>query len=214
MKKGKLITLEGGEGAGKSTQAKLLCEWLEAQGIQAERTREPGGTPVAEAIRLILLEQHEESIPAAAELLLMFAARSAHVENRIKPALVSGRWVVCDRFVDASYAYQGAGRGLPIEAIQNLEQLVLGPLLPNLVLLLDLPAEVGLQRTTGRDVQDRFEQEELAFFAKVRQGYLERAKAQPRRMQIIDAAQSEADVQKQIQEVVQQQLLTTEQHGE
>jgi len=189
---GKFITIEGGEGVGKSTQIASLREWLASRGIEVILTREPGGTPRAEQIRKLLLEPTAEGMPAATELLLMFAARSTHIENLIRPALARGAWVVCDRFTDATYAYQGAGRGVDVAQIATLEQLVQGTLRPDLTLLLDAPVDVAQARARSRNaasgVTDRFEREQRDFFERVRQGYLGRARLQPERFAVIDAA--------------------------
>jgi dTMP kinase len=156
-------------------------------------TREPGGTPLAEAIRGLVLKDREESMPPMAELLLMFAARAVHLNNHIEPHLRAGRWVLCDRFTDATYAYQGFGRGLSLERIRDLESMVQGTRRPDLTLLLDVPVEVGLMRSRQRDAgltADRFERERQEFFERVRAGYLSRAGAEPERMAVIDAAAS------------------------
>lgn len=193
-KRGRFITLEGGEGVGKSTQLAVVRATLAAANLEAIATREPGGTPRAEKIRELLLERGEEPMPQVCELLLMFAARSAHLENLILPALKRGAWVVCDRFTDATYAYQGAGRGLPAGDIQILETLVQGVLRPDLTLLFDAPVEVALtrarqrNRSKGQAMGDRFESEQAAFFERVRAGYLARAAAEPARFVVIDAA--------------------------
>ncbi|HEY4368542.1 MAG TPA: dTMP kinase [Steroidobacteraceae bacterium] len=191
MATGKFITIEGGEGVGKSTQIAALREWLGADGREVVLTREPGGTPRAERIRELLLAPGEEPMPAIGELLLMFAARAIHIENVIRPALARGAWVVCDRFTDATYAYQGAGRGVDSSQIAILEQLVQADLRPDLTLLLDAPVELAMARARSRNhasgVTDRFEQEQREFFERVRQGYLSRAEQQPQRFAVIDA---------------------------
>jgi dTMP kinase len=195
---GKFITIEGGEGVGKSTQVPLLVEHLRACGRTVVSTREPGGTPRAERIREILLQPANEPMPRSCELLLMFAARASHLENLILPALQRGEWVVCDRFTDATYAYQGGGRGVEVRQIELLEHLVQGELRPDLTLLLDAPEALALSRARQRDVArgrpDRFEQEQLQFFQRVRQAYLERAQREPQRYVIIDATATSADV--------------------
>ncbi|GAB2782673.1 dTMP kinase [Halomonas shantousis] len=204
MTKGRFITLEGGEGVGKTTNADFICRWLEAQGIETARTREPGGTPRAEAIRQLLLDPDpEEPLSSDAELLLMFAARAQHLASRILPALARGAWVVCDRFTDATFAYQGGGRGVDMRHIATLESLVQKGLQPDLTLLLDMPVEVSRGRIDTRLAEqggqrDRFERERGAFFLAVREAYLERAHAAPERFAVIDAAQSLPDVQAQI----------------
>lgn len=190
MTRGRFITLEGIEGAGKSTVAQVVSEWLAAHGITARVTREPGGTPLAERVRNIVLERGAEAVSPRAETLLMFAARSIHVENLIRPALARGEWVICDRFTDASRAYQGYGRGMDLAWIEQLAGAVQGDLQPDCTLLLDLPVEVGLARARGRSgvAADRFEAEAAEFFERVRQGYLQIARAQPGRVRVIDAA--------------------------
>jgi len=189
MSRGRFITLEGIEGAGKSTVAQLASEWLAARGITARVTREPGGTPLAERVRKIVLESGSESVSARAETLLMFAARSIHVENLIRPALGRGEWVICDRFTDATRAYQGYGRGMDLAWIEQLAAAVHGDLQPDRTLLLDLPVEVGLSRARGRSgvAADRFEAEKSEFFERVRQGYLALARQEPERVRVIDA---------------------------
>ena len=192
---GRFITLEGGEGAGKSTAQAYLAEKLTAQGISVLQTREPGGTPLAEAIRRNLLSLDEEAPVEMAELLLVFAARAQHLTKVIEPALERGQWVLCDRFTDATYAYQGAGRGLSAALIGELEALVQGDRRPDTVILLDMPPQIGLARAKARGALDRFEQEGQAFFERVRQGYLERAAAFPDRYVVVDAAQEFSEVQ-------------------
>jgi dTMP kinase len=186
---GRFITLEGGEGAGKSTLARGLETALAARGIDVLCTREPGGTPLAERVRALVLERGEESIDLTAETLLMFAARSIHLANRIGPALAAGRWVLCDRFTDATYAYQGAGRGVPVALIDALAQAVQHGRWPDRTLLLDLPVETGLARARARGTDaDRFESERGAFFSRVREEYLRRARAEPQRFRVLDAS--------------------------
>jgi dTMP kinase len=188
---GKFITVEGSEGVGKSTQVPRLVEYLRACGHAVVSTREPGGTPRAERIRELLLTPSSEAMPASCELLLMFAARATHLETLILPALQRGEWVVCDRFTDATYAYQGGGRGLNAQHIELLERLVQGELRPDLTLLLDAPEAVALARAQQRDVArgctDRFEHEHTEFFQRVRNTYLERARREPERFATIDA---------------------------
>ncbi len=211
MKRGKFITIEGGEGVGKSTQIGALRDWLSELGLEVILTREPGGTPRAEKIRTLLLETSEETMPPSCELLLMFAARSTHIANVIEPALARGVWVVCDRFTDATYAYQGGGRGFDRELIKILEQAVLGPLRPDLTILLDAPVEVGTARARSRNetrgATDRFELEQQAFFQRVRAAYLERANAEPERIAIIDAAGSLESVASAIRAIVETRAL-------
>ncbi len=191
----RFITVEGIEGVGKSTHMAFIQQWLEARGVKVETSREPGGTPLAEQIRDLLLSPRTENMPEMAELLMMFAARSVHLENRIRPALEQGRWLLCDRFTDATFAYQGAGRGMNTDRIAELEESVQGDLRPHLTLLLDAPVEVGLGRARARGEADRFEQEAVEFFRRVRQGYLARAKADPGRVRIVNASGSLEQVQ-------------------
>ncbi len=195
MDRGKFITIEGIEGVGKSTNIEFLSSLIENKGLTVVRTREPGGTPIAERIRGLLLEHGEETMTDIAELLLFFAARSLHIHNAIKPALHAGQWVVCDRFTDASRAYQGNGRGLNQDTINTLADWVQEDLQPDLTILLDAPAEIGLDRAGRRGAADRLEIEKTEFFARVRDGYLALAKSEPERFAIIDASQSLANVQ-------------------
>lgn len=192
---GLFITLEGPEGAGKSTNREYLAEHLRAHGLDVVLTREPGGTPLAERIRELLLAPSDEKMDADTELLLVFAARAQHLAEVIRPALARGAIILCDRFTDATYAYQGGGRGLSVERIATLERFVQGDLRPDLTLVFDLPVEVGLSRAAARGRLDRFEQEGQAFFQAVRQAYLARAAADPARYQLVDAAQPLAQVQ-------------------
>lgn len=199
---GLFITLEGPEGAGKSTNRDYLAELLGATGREVVLTREPGGTPLAERIREILLAPAAEPMAVDTELLLMFAARAQHLAQVIRPALARGALVLCDRFVDATYAYQGSGRGVPVERIATLEAFVLGDLQPDLTLVFDLPVEIGLARAARRGALDRFEQEQRAFFEAVRQTYLDRAQAVPARYRLIDASRSLAEVQADLRALV------------
>jgi dTMP kinase len=192
---GLFITLEGPEGAGKSTNREYLAERLRASGLDVVLTREPGGTPLAERIRELLLAPSDETMCVDTELLLMFAARAQHLAQVIRPALARGAVVLCDRFTDATYAYQGGGRGLSHERIAQLETFVQGDLRPDLTLVFDLPVEIGLARASARGRLDRFEQEGRAFFEAVRSAYLARAAAAPSRYRVIDAGQSLAQVQ-------------------
>lgn len=185
--RGRFITLEGIEGAGKSTQVAVVCDLLAEQGYDLVQTREPGGTEIAERIRTLLLDPSHQGMSAEAELLLLFAARAEHLARIIRPALATGRWVVCDRFTDATYAYQGGGRGLDVARIGCLEDLVQGSLRPDLTLLLDLPVAVGLARTRGRAALDRIETESGDFFDRVREHYRQRARQEPARIRLIDA---------------------------
>ena len=203
---GLFITLEGPEGAGKSTNREYLAECLRARGIQVLLTREPGGTPLAERIRELLLAPAEEAMCADTELLLMFAARAQHLDTVIRPALRKGMVVLCDRFTDATYAYQGGGRGLSFERIGTLEDFVQGPLRPDLTLVFDLPVEVGLSRAAARGRLDRFEQEGRAFFEAVRKTYLQRAAAEPSRYRVIDAGQTLAEVQQALDQLLPEVL--------
>lgn len=193
---GLFVTLEGPEGAGKSTNRDYLALRLQALGLEVVLTREPGGTSLGEGVRELLLAPCDEPMAADAELLLVFAARAQHLAHVIRPALQRGAVVLCDRFTDATYAYQGGGRGLPAARIAQLECFVQGELRPDMTLLFDLPVDVGLARAAARGRLDRFEQEATAFFQAVRDVYLERARATPDRYRIIDAAQSLEDVQR------------------
>tara|TARA_Y100001951_G_scaffold22714_2_gene17637 strand:+ start:3313 stop:3945 length:633 start_codon:yes stop_codon:yes gene_type:complete len=192
---GLFITLEGPEGAGKSTNREYLAERLREQGVDVLLTREPGGTPLAERIRELLLAPSDEPMAADTELLLVFAARAQHLQQVIRPALARGSVVLCDRFTDATYAYQGGGRGLSTARIAQLEQFVQGELRPDLTLIFDLPVEVGLARAAARGRLDRFEQEQRSFFESVRHAYLARAEQSPQRYRVLDAGQSLAQVQ-------------------
>ncbi|MBM5457690.1 dTMP kinase [Pseudomonas sp. P66] len=203
---GLFITLEGPEGAGKSTNREYLAEHLRAQGLDVVLTREPGGTPLAERIRELLLAPSDEKMDADTELLLVFAARAQHLAEVIRPALARGAIVLCDRFTDATYAYQGGGRGLSLERIATLENFVQGALRPDLTLVFDLPVEIGLSRAAARGRLDRFEQEGQAFFEAVRQAYLARAKATPQQYKLIDAAQSLVQVQQALDALMPQIL--------
>lgn len=201
--RGRFITLEGGEGVGKSTNLTFVVGWLRDQGIEVVETREPGGTPRAETIRQLLLADGDEPLDSDAELLLVFAARAQHLAARIRPALERGAWVVSDRFTDATFAYQGGGRGIDAERIAWLERLVQRGLTPDLTLLLDMPLEAAERRLADRldrrgEVRDRFEQERRDFFERVRDAYLARAAADPQRMVLIDASGSLDEVQARI----------------
>ncbi|MCM2310632.1 MAG: dTMP kinase [Steroidobacteraceae bacterium] len=207
--RGRFITFEGGEGAGKSTQIARAAEWLRTQGVEVVLTREPGGTPRAERLRAILLERDVEPMPQSCELLLMFAARATHLDNLVRPAMTRGAWVLCDRYTDATYAYQGGGRGLPRAQIDALVGIVHPDQWPDLTLLLDLPVAVGLERASHRngvDGPDRFETEQQAFFERVRATYLERARAEPGRFHVIDASRAIDDVAHGIQAALGQLL--------
>ncbi len=195
---GLFITLEGPEGAGKSTNREYLAERLRNAGIDVVLTREPGGTPLAERIRELLLAPSDEAMCADTELLLVFAARAQHLAEVIRPALARGAVVLCDRVTDATYASQGGGRGLSQERIACLETFVHGSLRPDLTLIFDLPIEVGMARASARGRLDRFEQEGRTFFDAVRSTYLKRAEAEPARYRLVDAAQSLENVQLQL----------------
>jgi dTMP kinase len=207
--RGKFITIEGSEGVGKTTQIAALRDSLQERGLEVVVTREPGGTPRAERIRELLLTPTDEPMPMTCELLLMFAARATHIENLIRPALERGAWVVCDRFTDATYAYQGDGRGVRREEIANLERYVQAELRPDLTLLLDAPIEIGAARAAARDggTGDRFAQERQDFFERVRNSYLERARNQPGRFAVIDATADRESVQHAIRAEVEIRLL-------
>lgn len=192
---GRFITVEGGEGAGKSTNLALIVSELEARGIDVEVTREPGGTPLAEEIRTLLLEPRAETLASQTELLLMFAARAQHLAERIEPALAAGRWVLCDRFTDATFAYQGAGRALGETMIRTLADLVHPHRWPDLTVYLDLAPETGLARARRRGTPDRIERESNPFFQRVRAAYVARAQAEPERFAVIDASRSLEAVQ-------------------
>ncbi len=206
MTMGKFITLEGVEGVGKTTNLNFIASYLTSNGKKIITTREPGGTKIAEKIRDLLLEHNEEKLCNESELLLMFAARAQHIENIIKPALDAGKWVVCDRFTDATYAYQGGGRHFKMADINWFEKFVQKGLSPDKTVLLDLSVDVGLERAAGRSEPDRFESEKKAFFNNVRRVYLERAKAEPNRFCIVDASKSIEQVQKNIQRYLDKML--------
>jgi len=197
---GRFVTLEGIEGAGKSTAARHVARSLAAGGRAVVATREPGGTPLAERVRALVLERGAETLSPVSETLLMFAARAVHLTNLIRPALARGEWVVCDRFTDATRAYQGSGRGVDPALIGALAQAVHGDLAPDLTLLLDLPVSAGLARARARSgsASDRFESETVEFFERVRAGYLAIAHAEPARVRIIDAAAALPEVERQI----------------
>ena len=198
MKKGLFITLEGIEGAGKSTVVDFIEDFLTKEGHDVIKTREPGGTVIGEQIREILLKNENYTLTYDTELLLVFSARAQHIQEVILPALSSGKIILCDRFTDASYAYQGGGRGIDASRINLLEKWVQGDLRPNLTLLFDLDVSIGMQRTKKRSDADRFEREEINFFEKIRNTYLERAKNEPQRFRIINSASSLENVKEQI----------------
>ena len=186
---GRFVTFEGIEGVGKSTQVQRAADWLRGRGLEVVVTREPGGTPLAEAIRRLVLEPQDDALDGVAELLLMFAARSVHLANLIEPALARGAWVLCDRFTDATEAYQGAGRGVPLEHVHALERIAQRGRRPDLTLLLDAPVDLAMERSRKRGGQtDRFEAEQSAFFERVRRGYLDIAAREPGRVVRVDAS--------------------------
>jgi dTMP kinase len=217
MSIGQFITIEGGEGVGKSTQIVAVRAAVEAAGFDVVLTREPGGTERAERIRELLLAPTSEPMPQTCELLLMFAARATHIENVIRPALARGAWVICDRFTDATYAYQGGGRNVPREQIAMLEQLVQGELRPDLTLLLDAPVEDALQRARLRNTRmgnasgDRFEREQGQFFERVRAAYLAIARAEPQRVRVVDALRPVDEVAMAVSKIVAAYIQTSQQ---
>jgi dTMP kinase len=206
MERGKFITVEGIEGVGKSTNIAVLVETIEAAGHTVLTTREPGGTPFAEDIRDILMNRSDEPVPEIAELLLMFAARSFNVNNVIVPALEAGTWVVCDRFTDSSRAYQGGGRGIPMETIDRLADWVHGDTWPDVTILLDAPVEIGMERAGTRSAPDRIEQERHDFFERVRECFLQIAANEPHRFVVIDTTRSIEDVRADIAALAEQIL--------
>ncbi len=204
--RGQFITVEGTEGVGKSTNMAFIENWLKKVGKELIITREPGGTELGEKLRAVLLDAKEQSMCDDTELLLMFAARAQHLHEVIQPALDAGKWVLCDRFTDATYAYQGGGRGIEMSRIAQLEQWVQGDLRPDMTLILDLPVDVGLERAGKRSAPDRFELEKHDFFNKVRDTYLARAAENPERYHVIDASPSISDVQQSIQTVLEKMV--------
>jgi len=199
MMNGKFISIEGVEGAGKSTQINFIHDYLVEKGKTVVMTREPGGTELSEKIRELLLTPSELAMGVDTELLLMFAARAEHIKQRIAPALARGDWVLCDRFVDATFAYQGGGRGVDQQRIQQLADWTLKDLLPTLTLLFDLPVELGLKRVVERnEAIDRFEQEKVTFFEQIRASYLESARQNPERIKVVDASVSIPEIQQQL----------------
>ncbi len=185
--RGRFVTVEGIEGAGKSTQMDVIRQYLEERGISVVMTREPGGAPLSEAVRTLLLDPDNRGMSSDTELLLVFAARAEHLHKVIRPALESGDWVLSDRFTDATFAYQGGGRGIEAARIAILEEWVQGRLRPDMTLLLDVPVETGMTRIAGRGKPDRFEREDRQFFQRIRDSYLQRAAAEPQRIRLIDA---------------------------
>jgi dTMP kinase len=202
--RGLFITVEGGEGVGKSTNVTFLADYLAGRGVELVLTREPGGTALGEEIRRLLLDPGERSLCPVAELLLIVAARAQHVAEVIEPALAAGKWVLCDRFTDATYAYQSGGRGVDAAAVRNLERLVQGGLRPDCTLLLDAPVATGLSRVQGRGERDRFELEEVDFFERVRLTYLQLAREGGGRYQVIDASLPLEEVQRQLLAICQE----------
>lgn len=204
MDTGLFVTLEGPEGAGKTTNRQFLADHLQQAGHQVVLTREPGGTELAEKIRELLLAPHDEPMAVDTELLLMFAARAQHLQQLIKPALAQGKVVLCDRFTDATYAYQGGGRGIDPQRIAVLEYFVQGPLRPDLTILFDLPVEAGMARAKQRGTLDRFERERHEFFDAVRENYLQRAQAEPERFRLVNAGVPLEQVQQQLVPLLQE----------
>ncbi len=201
-KKGFFIVLEGGEGVGKSTNLQFIQQFLQQSTIPFETSREPGGTELAEKIRELILTKHQEPVSDITELLLVFAARAQHLAQKIVPILDSGKWLVCDRFTDATYAYQGGGRQLSKALIEQLEQLVQGDLRPDCVIVLDADPELGRARAQARAELDRMESEQISFHQRVRQAYLQRAQQHPEKYAVIDASQSLEKVQEDIKQVL------------
>ncbi|PUA26787.1 MAG: dTMP kinase [Cellvibrio sp. 79] len=206
MQRGKFLTIEGTEGVGKSTNLAFVCDWLKTRGLDVVVTREPGGTPMAEEVRSLLLSKRDEPVDETAELLLVFAARAQHLAQVIKPALARGAWVLSDRFTDATYAYQGGGRGLNKAVIEELEELVQGDLRPDLTLILDIDVELGLNRARQRGELDRFESETIGFFERVREAYRQRAESAPDRYRLINAGATLPEVQAEIDSVLSELL--------
>jgi dTMP kinase len=202
MNKGRFITIDGVEGAGKSTQIDLICSYLQRKGIKVVRTREPGGTDVGEKIRSVLLDVDNQEMHSDTELLLMFSSRNELIQNKIIPALDNGSWVVSDRFTDASFAYQGGGRMLNLDRIAKLEEWVLGDFQPDLTLLLDISVEIGMTRIEARAAKDRIELEERAFFERVRSVFINRSEAFPKRIKLIDASGTINDIHEKIRLLV------------
>ena len=211
--RGKSITIEGTEGVGKTTNIQFIQNWMQAKKLPFVATREPGGTPLAEQIRDLLLSPRDELVCDTAELLLMFAGRAQHLHQVIEPSLEEGAWVLCDRFTDATYAYQGAGRNMRDDLIAELEMIVQGSLRPDLTLILDIPVELGLKRASDRSEPDRFELEQTEFFELVRNGYLKIAEQNPDRCVVIDASQPLADVQRDINIALEAFWFSSEESG-
>jgi dTMP kinase len=198
----RFITFEGGEGAGKSTCMTHAAEWLRARGQEVVLTREPGGTPLAEEIRAMLLDPRDENLAADTELLLVFAARAQHIAEVIRPALDQGQWILCDRFTDATYAYQGGGRGVDPQRIATLENLFQGGLQPDVTLLFDLPVATGLDRAGQRSVPDRFEQSGMDYLERARAVYRDRARAEPERFRVLDAEAPLGEVRARMEQIL------------
>lgn len=201
--RGRFITVEGIEGAGKSSHIDAMRAYLEARGRRVRVTREPGGSPVGESVRTLLLDSSNLGMDADTELLLVFAARAEHLAKVIRPSLEAGEWVLCDRFTDATYAYQGGGRGIDTGRIAALEDWVQGTLRPDMVILLDLDPEAGLARAALRSKKDRFEREDAGFFRRVRESYLDRARAAPHRYRVVDAGAEQDVVRERILDVLE-----------
>lgn len=204
--RGRFITVEGVEGAGKTTHLPFIHACLTGAGLDVLTTREPGGTPLGESLRRLLLEPRDDPMASDTELLLMFAARAEHLDKAIRPALEQGQWVLCDRFTDATYAYQGGGRGIDESRIATLEDWVQGGLRPDLTLILDVSVPVGMRRVHGRGEHDRFEREDRPFFERIRESYLRRARRHPERYRVIDASGSIDDIQVLLRDTLDQYL--------
>lgn len=202
--RGKFISLEGGEGSGKTTAIHFIRQWLDDHHIPYIMTREPGGTPLAEEIRQLILTPRDEAVNDVTELLLVFAARAQHLAEKIQPALNKGTWVISDRFLDSSYVYQGKARGGDIAMLDQLANWVVGENKPDATLVLDVPVELGQERVVQRQHQDRLDKESLTFHQKVRDGFLDRAKTDPERVKVVDASQSLESVRNQIEEQLEQ----------
>lgn len=203
---GRFLAIEGVDGAGKSTQLPRIADWLRRSGLETLVTREPGGTPLGESLRALLLDPRFAGMSSSAELLIMFAARAEHLEKRIAPALAAGVWVLCERFTDATFAYQGGGRDIDPARIAALEDAVQGGLRPDLVIVLDLPVETGLRRIARRGAADRFETENVEFFRRVREVYLDRARKHPGRYAVVDAGADENAVTEHVIRAISERL--------
>jgi dTMP kinase len=203
MNKGKFITIDGIEGAGKSTQIAFICDYLQRKGLDVVKTREPGGTELGDKIRKLLLSRDTGDMHSDTELLLMFSDRNEHIQRKIKPALNAGKWVISDRFTDASFAYQGGGRELDIERISELESWVHGEFQPDLTIILDIETDLGMRRIEARVEKDRIEQEDWDFFERVRKAFVDRAKKYPERIKLIDATCSVEEVQQKIKSLLE-----------